>query len=93
MRQESGLEQRFQRAKMWCETEPDLWPLRPHPLPEEVFSGWLARVAQGHGVEPGFLFAHLRSWFRLRSDRNLDTDPSYELLAQVSRRTAVRYHP
>src|SRR6476660_3427029 len=77
--------------KMSCETGPDLWPVRPRPLRGEVFTGWLARIAQGHGVQPRFFFAHLRSRFRLPSDRDLDTDPSYELLAEVSRRTAIRY--
>ena len=77
--------------KMWCEAEPDLWPIRPHPLPGEVFTGWLARVAQGHGIEPRFFFDHLRGRFRIPAERNLDADPSYELLAEVSRRTAVCY--
>jgi hypothetical protein len=48
-------------------------------------------MAQGHGVEPKSFFTHLCGRFRLPSDRNLDTIPSYELLAEVSRRTAVHY--
>ena len=76
---------------MPCEADPDLWPVRPRPLPSEVFTGWIARIAQGHGAEPRAFFGHLRRQFRLSSDRDLDTNPSCELLAGVSRRTAVRY--
>src|SRR5690606_34205368 len=57
----------------------------------EVFTGWIARIAQGHGAEPRAFFGYLRRKFRLSSDRDLDTDPSYELLAGVSQRTAVHY--
>lgn len=65
--------------------------MRPRPLPDEVFTGWLARIAQAHGLAPKVLLSYLRSRFRLDSARDLDTHPSYELLAEVSRRTAVRY--
>ena len=81
----------FSASKMSCDVEPDLWPIRPRPLPSEVFSGWMARIAQGHGAEPRVFFGHLRRNFRLSSDRDLDTNPSYELLAGVSQRTAIHY--
>lgn len=77
---------------MSSEAEPDLWPIRPHPRSGEVFTGWLARIAQGLGLEPGLFFAYLRRSFRLSADRDLDMNPSYELLAEVSRRTTVRYN-
>jgi hypothetical protein len=76
---------------MPSETEPELWPIRPRPRRGEVFTGWTARLAQGLGVEPRAFLAWLRSRFRLESDRDLDMNPSYELLAEVSRRTAIRY--
>jgi TniQ len=76
---------------MSFETEPDLWPIRPRPFPGEVFTGWVARIAQAHGLAPTVLLAHFRARFSLAPTRDLDTDPSYELIAEVSHRTALTY--
>jgi hypothetical protein len=75
---------------MCSEAPPELWPLRPRPYPEEAFSGWLARISQAHGLPPGRFARELRRHVRARA-QDLDTQPSYELMAEVSRRTGVRY--
>jgi hypothetical protein len=76
---------------MPCDGDPFLWPLRPRPRPDEVFTGWIARIAQAHGLAPEVLLSYLRSRFGLETGRDLDTNPSYELISEMSRRTAVRY--
>jgi hypothetical protein len=76
---------------MCSEAPPDLWPLRPQPFAEEAFSGWLARISQAHGLPPWRFVRELRRCVRTRA-HDLDVHPSYELIAEVSRRTGVNYN-
>ena len=68
----------------------ELWPIRPPPQDEEVFSGWLARIGQAHGITPRQFVSQLRANAHA-GNRDLDSHPSYELIAEVSRRTSIRY--
>jgi len=67
-----------------------LWPVRPPPQPQELFTGWLVRIAQAHGITPRLFISQLRANARA-GHRDLDVSPSYEMIAEVSRRTAVPY--
>jgi hypothetical protein len=51
---------------MYSETALDLWPLHPMPYPEEVFSGWLARINRAHGLAPWRFVRELRRRARAR---------------------------
>jgi hypothetical protein len=75
---------------MCSEAPLELWPLRPRPYPDEAFSGWLARISQAHGLPPGRFVRELRRRVRTGA-RDLDTNPSYEFIAEVGQRTGVPY--
>ena len=47
-----GLEERLMRAAVSASSaEYDPWPVRPKPLPDEILSSWLMRLAMAHGVK------------------------------------------
>ena len=67
-----------------------LWPVRPPPQTQELFTSWLIRLAQAQGAPPRVFLSTLRAQFGVGT-RDLDARPSYELIAEVSRRTGVAY--
>ena len=67
-----------------------LSPDRPLPQPQELFTSWLIRLAQAQGILPRVFLSTLRAQFGVGT-RDLDARPSYELIAEVSRRTGIAY--
>jgi hypothetical protein len=65
-----------------------LWPLRPHPLPDEVLSSWIARVALAHGVDLTCFAREVCSTKRIMAT-TIDTKPPSELMKILATRSGI----
>lgn len=68
-----------------------LWPIRYKPLPDELLSCWLVRLAHGHGLKVqtfcnAIFGEHLQVW-----NRDIDRLAPPWLLAELSIRTGTPY--
>ncbi len=67
------------------------WPVHPQPLPDELFSSWLIRLAHGNGLKVqsfygGWLGRSIALW-----NRDIDRSAPPELIAALSASTGVDY--
>lgn len=68
-----------------------LWPAHPHPLPDEILSSWIVRVAAANGVrlQPlcWMLFGNTQSpW-----NRDIDRNAPHWLIKAFSQHTGINY--
>lgn len=68
-----------------------LWPAHPHPLPDEILSSWIVRVAAANGVrlQPlcWMLFGNAQSpW-----NRDIDRNAPHWLIKAFSQHTGINY--
>jgi hypothetical protein len=69
--------------------ERKLWPIRSRPLPDELLSSWLVRLAHGHGLKVqtfcNLIFGNqLQVW-----NRDIDRHAPSWLLQELLRRTGI----
>jgi transposase InsO family protein len=68
-----------------------LWPVRPRPLPDELLSSWLVRLAHSHGLKTQ-TFCHLIFGGALQVwNRDIDRLAPSWLLQELQRRTGTSY--
>lgn len=68
-----------------------LWPIRYKPLPDELLSSWLVRLAHGHGLKVqtfcNLIFGNkLQVW-----NRDIDRLAPEWLIAELSSKTGASY--
>ncbi|WP_420798875.1 TniQ family protein [Geothrix limicola] len=66
----------------------NLWPLRPHPYPDELLSSWIARIAQANGVDFKCVLSEI--WPRQKTPGPLlEVDPPSEILSVLAQRSGL----
>ncbi|MBL0729441.1 TniQ family protein [Piscinibacter sp. HJYY11] len=72
------------------EDQLSLWPIRPRPLPDELLSSWMVRLAHANGKKVQRFYRH---WFGRDSlplwNRDIDRLAPPELSQELARRTGV----
>jgi hypothetical protein len=67
-----------------------LWPIRPRPLPDELLSSWMIRLAHANGKKVQRFYRH---WFGRDSlsmwTRDIDRLAPPELLRELAQRTGI----
>ncbi|MFA6699120.1 MAG: TniQ family protein [Thiomicrospira sp.] len=66
-----------------------LWPVHPHPYPDELLSSWLVRIAHGNGEKVQSFCHHEFGIDRQIWNRDIDRQASGWLLTILSERTAT----
>jgi hypothetical protein len=66
-----------------------LWPIHPHPLPDELLSSWLVRLARANGLKVQTLTRMIFGGDTSIWTRDIDTLASDEFLAALSRCTGA----
>ncbi|MFA6699756.1 MAG: TniQ family protein, partial [Thiomicrospira sp.] len=66
-----------------------LWPVHPHPSPDELLSSWLVRIAHGNGEKVQSFCHHEFGIERQIWNRDIDRQAPEWLLTILSERTAT----
>ncbi|MBE0471088.1 MAG: TniQ family protein [Methyloprofundus sp.] len=67
----------------------NLWPVHPHPSPDELLSSWLVRIAHGNGEKVQSFCHHEFGIERQIWNRDIDRQAPEWLLTILSERTAT----
>jgi hypothetical protein len=75
----------------WSTQSQSLWPIRPRPLPDELLSSWLVRLAHSHGLKVQ-TFCHLIFGGTLQVwNRDIDRLAPSWLLQELQGRTGISW--
>lgn len=69
----------------------NLWPAHPKPLPDELLSSWLVRLARANRL-PLHTFCHLEWPGKAIWNRDIDKSADADLLIGLAARTATPFH-
>ncbi|WP_083916905.1 TniQ family protein [Thioalkalivibrio sp. ALJ24] len=69
----------------------NLWPAHPKPLPDELVSSWIVRLARANHL-PLHTFCHLEWPGKAIWNRDIDKSADVDLLAGLATRTATPFH-
>jgi TniQ len=67
-----------------------LWPIHPHPLPDELLSSWMIRIAHGNGSKVHNFYAEFFGREKQIWNRDIDHHAPPWLLEALEERTGVR---
>ena len=67
-----------------------LWPIHPHPLPDELLSSWMIRIAHGNGFKVHNFYAEFFGREKQIWNRDIDHHAPPWLLEALEERTGVR---
>ncbi|MFG0232932.1 TniQ family protein [Achromobacter sp. 413638] len=68
---------------------PTIWPIHPHPLPDELLSSWMIRLARGNGYKVHNFYASYFGRERQIWNRDVDHYAPDWLLEGLSQRTGT----
>ena len=66
-----------------------IWPVHPHPLPDELLSSWIVRVARGNGIKLQTLTRMLFGTDRTPWNRDIDRSAPSWVLNAFSEHTGI----
>ena len=66
-----------------------LWPIHPHPLPDELLSSWMIRIAHGNGFKVHNFYAEFFGREKQIWNRDIDHHAPLWLLEALEERTGV----
>ncbi|MBB1518381.1 TniQ family protein [Aquipseudomonas guryensis] len=66
------------------------WPIHPHPLPDELLSSWMIRIARGNGYKVQSFYASYFGRDRQIWNRDIDHHAPDWLIEALSERTTIR---
>ena len=64
-----------------------IWPIHPYPLPDELLSSWMVRIARAYGVQP---YSFWRQLAGISQFRALDEQVSPGVLEVLYRGTGIK---
>lgn len=70
---------------------PRLWPIHPHPLPDELLSSWMIRLAHGNGFKVHSFYSEFFGTKRQVWTRDIDHHAPQWLLRGLAERTGVSF--
>lgn len=69
-----------------------IWPVHPHPLPDELLSSWMIRIARANGFKVHNFYALFFGRDRQIWNRDIDLHAPQWLLEGLSARTGTQPH-
>ncbi|WP_300978337.1 TniQ family protein [Flavobacterium sp.] len=70
----------------------NIWPLYVHPLPDELFSSWICRLANNHRVSPEILInesLNKKSPIKININ-NIDIEPEPNIIDIITKNTPIK---